>query len=81
MTISDRVALAAFAEGRSAVDAQELMQVWTGCMASEVSQKMAALVQRGLLEPSTCGVVLSARGYECMWCLEKQGEASCPEMA
>lgn len=81
MTISDRVALAAFAEGRSAVDAQELMHAWTGCMASEISRKMAGLMQRGLLEPSTRGVVLSVRGYECMCCLEKRGVGSCPEIA
>jgi len=81
MTISDRVALAAFAEGRSAVDAQERMHAWTGCRACEISQKMAGLMQRGLLEPSTRGVVLSAQGYDCMCCLMRRGEGSCPEIA
>jgi hypothetical protein len=81
MTISDRVALAAFEQGRTAVDAQELMVAWTGCMAAEISQKMASLLQRGMLEPSTRGVVLSARGRECRRCLEERGEGVCPEIA
>ena len=62
MTIPDDVALQAFVEGSTAVDARELLMRWTGCSDREVSQKSAALLEAGLLQPSSAGLILSHQG-------------------
>ncbi|HKL78333.1 MAG TPA: hypothetical protein VJ985_08235 [Gammaproteobacteria bacterium] len=81
MAISDHLALKAFAQGRTAVEAQALLREWTGCCDAAIGQKISQLLEHGLLAPSAQGLVLSAKGAEVVSDANREAGSQRPETA